>query len=239
MFELPEKYKTDVEINLKDFIPKTLKVNDRKRIRNTIKSVKLEYQITGEEIPSVNNADYRCQVIQFYDIEIENIRDASYLVNIYQNIIKPLCVIHLYDTKDEIYSFAIKRLNQNDDMQIIIEENLITDKFMLGVPDSSRDRLLTYMEYIGIKNKTDKLQLYKEWFYKAYMVVNKNAYDDTERLLNANYWYDVGRTTEICKRYMELVAARGKLKRAITNKEKMEINKEIKQDIKKLDREIL
>ena len=237
MFELPEKYKTDVEINLKDFIPKTLKANDRKRIRNTIKSVKLEYQITGEEIPSVNNTDYRCQVIQFYDIEIENIRDANYLVNIYQNIIKSLCVIHLYDTKDEIYSFAIKRLNQNDDTQTIIEESLITDKFMLGVPDSSRDRLLAYMDYAGIKNKTDKLHLYKEWFYKAYMVANENAYVDTERLLNANYWYDVGRTTKICKRYMELVAAREKLNKAITNKEKMEINKVIKEDIKKLDGE--
>lgn len=45
MFELPEKYKTDVEINLKDFIPKTLKVNDRKRIRNTIKSVKLDIKL--------------------------------------------------------------------------------------------------------------------------------------------------------------------------------------------------
>ena len=237
MFDLPDTYRVDVNVALKDFIPKDLKPNEKKRIKEAVKSVKLEYQIAGEEIPSVNNEEYRCQVIQFYDIEVENIKDANFIAATYQNIIKPLCVIHMHDTKDEVYSLAVKRLSQTDDMQIVVEQTLLTDKYMLGVPDRNRDRLLAYMNYAKLKNKVDKVQLYKEWFYKAYMIVNEKAYIHTDKLLDGNSWYDSDRTARICQKYVELVTTRGKLKTAVTNAERMKINKEIKAKIQALDSE--
>lgn len=201
--------------------------------------VSLDYQIAGEEIPSVNNEEYRCQVIQFYDIEVANIKDANFLASTYQNLIKPLCVIHMHDTKDEVYSMALKRLSQTDDMQIVVEQTLLTDKYMLGIPDSNRDRFMAYMNYSTVKNKIDKVQLYKEWFYKAYMVVNEKAYIHTDKLLDGNIWYDSDRTARICQKYVELVTSRGKLKTAVTNAERMKINKEIKTEIQVLDNEEL
>lgn len=237
MFELPDIYRVDVNVALKDFIPKDLKPNDKKRIKDVVKSVRLEYQIAGEEIPSVNNEEYRCQVIQFYEIEVANIKDANFIAVTYQNLIKPLCVIHMHDTKDEVYSLAVKRLSQTDDMQIVVEQTLLTDKYMLGVPDSNRDRLLAYMNYTKLKNKVDKVQLYREWFYKAYMIVNEKAYIHTDKLLDGNSWYDSDRTVRICQKYVELVMSRGKLKTAVTNAERMKLNKEIKTEIQALDSE--
>ena len=239
MFGLPDVYRVDVNVALKDFIPKDLKPNDKKRIKDAVKSVKLEYQIAGEEIPSVNNEEYRCQGIQFYDMEVETVKNANFLAVTYQNLIKPLCVIHMHDAKEEVYSLAIKRLNQTDDMQVVIEQSLLTDKFMVGVPDSSRDRLQVYMDYLQIKNKTNKLNLYREWFYKAYMVVNEKAYIHTDKLLDGNIWYDSDRTARICQKYVELVTSRGKLKTAVTNAERMKINKEIKTEVQALDNEEL
>lgn len=237
MFDLPDTYRVDVNVALKDFIPKDLKPNDKKRIKDVVKSVRLEYQIAGEEIPSVNNEEYRCQVIQFYEIEVANIKDANFIAVTYQNLIKPLCVIHMHDTKDEVYSLAVKRLSQTDDMQIVVEQTLLTDKYMLGVPDSNRDRLLAYMNYTKLKNKVDKVQLYREWFYKAYMIVNEKAYIHTDKLLDGNSWYDSDRTVRICQKYVELVMSRGKLKTAVTNAERMKLNKEIKTEIQALDSE--
>lgn len=237
MFDLPDTYRVDVKVALKDFIPKDLKPNDKKRIKDAVKSVRLDYQITGEEIPSVTNEEYRCQVIQFYDIEVANIKDANFLASTYQNLIKPLCVIHMHDTKDEVYSMAVKRLSQTDDMQIVVEQTLLTDKYMLGIPDSNRDRFMAYMNYSTVKNKIDKVQLYKEWFYKAYMVVNEKAYIHTDKLLDGNTWYDSDRTARICQKYVELVTSRGRLKAAVTNAERMKINKEIKTEIQALDSE--
>ena len=236
MFDLPDTYRVDVKVALKDFIPKDLKPNDKKRIKDAVKLVSLDYQIAGEEIPSVNNEEYRCQVIQFYDIEVANIKDANFLASTYQNLIKPLCVIHMHDTKDEVYSMALKRLSQTDDMQIVVEQTLLTDKYMLGIPDSNRDRFMAYMNYSTVKNKIDKVQLYKEWFYK---VVNEKAYIHTDKLLDGNIWYDSDRTARICQKYVELVTSRGKLKTAVTNAERMKINKEIKTEIQVLDNEEL
>lgn len=237
MFYLPDTYRVDVKVDLKDFIPKDLKPNDKKRIKDAVKSVRLDYQIAGEEIPSVNNEEYRCQVIQFYNIEVANIKDANFLASTYQNLIKPLCVIHMHDTKDEVYSMAVKRLSQTDDMQIVVEQTLLTDKYMLGIPDSNRDRFMAYMNYSTVKNKIDKVQLYKEWFYKAYMVVNEKAYIHTDKLLDGNTWYDSDRTARICQKYVELVTSRGKLNTAVTNAERMKINKEIKTEVQALDSE--
>lgn len=239
MFDLPDTYRVDVNVALKDFIPKNLKTNDKKRIKDAVKSVRIDYQIAGEEIPSVNNEEYRCQVIQFYDIEVVNIKDANFLASTYQSLIKPLCVIHMHDTKDEVYSMAVKRLSQTDDMQIVVEQALLTDKYMIGIPDSNRDRLTEYMNYATLKNKIDKVQLYKEWFYKAYMVVNEKAYIRTDKLLDGNIWYDSDRTGRICQKYVELVTSRGKLKTAVTNAERMEINKQIKIEVQALDNEEL
>lgn len=239
MFDLPDTYRVDVKVALKDFIPKDLKPNDKKRIKDAVKSVRLDYQITGEEIPSVTNEEYRCQVIQFYDIEVANIKDANFLASTYQNLIKPLCVIHMHDTKDEVYSMAVKRLSQTDDMQIVVEQTLLTEKYMLGIPDSNRDRFMAYMNYSTVKNKIDKVKLYKEWFYKAYMVVNEKAYIHTDKLLDGNIWYDSDRTARICQKYVELVTSRGKLKTAVTNAERMKINKEIKTEVQALDNEEL
>ena len=239
MFDLPDMYRVDVNVNLKDFIPKDLKTKDKKRIRDSIQSVKLEYQIAGEEIPSVINEEYRCQVIQFYDMKLENIKEVKYLSTIYQSLIKPFCVIHFYDTKDEMYSFAIKRLSQTDHMQIIIEQNLLTGKYMLGVPDSGRERLLAYMDYTKLKNRIDKVQFYKELFYKAYMISNEKAYIHTQKLLDGNCWYDSDRTARICKKYMDLVSLRDRLNTAVTNAERIKFNKEIKAEIQELDREAI
>lgn len=238
MFNLPDRYKTDVKVALKDFIPKDLKPNDKKRIKDAVKEVRLVYQIAGEEIPSVVDANYRCQAIQFFDIEVFDIKDAQFLASTYQNLIKPYCVIHMHDAKDEVYSFAVKRLNQQDDTQIVIEESLVTEKYPMNLPDEGRNRLLAYMDFLTIKNKLDKVALYKEWYSKAYILANEKAYEQTQLILDGNFWYDSDRTARVVGKYVELVNARASLKKATTNADRMKVNKLIKTAIADLDMEM-
>lgn len=235
MFNLPERYKIDVKVALKDFIPKDLTLNEKKRVRDAVKEVKLTHQIAGEEIPSVMDENYRCQAIQFYDIEVVDIKDALFLASTYQNLIKPFCVIHLHDAKQEVYSLAVKRLNQQDETQIIIESSLVTEKYPMNLPDESRDRLLAYMDFMSVKNKLDKVALYKEWYSKAYIIANDKAYDKTQVILDGNFWYDADRTARICGKYAELVYARASLKKATGNAERMKINKNIKYVLQELN----
>lgn len=235
MFNIPEHYKTNVKLALKDFIPKDLKPDDKKRIKDIIKEVRLMYQITGEEIPSVINNEYRCEVIQFYDMELQSIKAASYLASVYQNLIKPLCIFHMYDSQYELYSFAVKRLNQTDDNQIVIEDSILTENYPVGLLDDGRNRLLEYLDYMQIKNKTNKINLYKEWYYRTYMIMNESAYSNTERILDGNGWYDSEHMELLYTYYKKLVDTRGMLKKAITGTEKMNLNKEIKKVIQNID----
>lgn len=235
MFNLPDRYKTDVKVALKDFIPKDMKPNDKKRIKDAVKEVRLAYQIAGEEIPSVVDENYRCEVIQFFDMEVTNIKDANFLASIYQNMIKPYCVIHMYDTKDEVYSFATKRLNQQDNTQIVIEDSLITEKYSANLPDERKNRFLSYMDFFTIKNKIEKVSLYNEWYSKAYIISNEKAYVQTQLVLDGNFWYDRDRTDRIVAKYAEIVNAREGLKKANGNAERMKINKMIKNAIANLD----
>lgn len=73
------------------------------------------------------------------------------------NQIKPLCVIRMHDSQDELYSLTLKRLNQTDENQIVIEYNILTEKYLVGLPDASRNRLLKYLDYLQIKSKTNKV----------------------------------------------------------------------------------
>ena len=239
MFNIPEKYRVDVDINMKDFVPKELKQEQKRRIREIMKKVTLAYQIAGEEIPSVQDEEYRCQVIQFYDMEISNIKEAGFIAKIYQEKIKSLCVLRLHDAAKETYSFAVKRLNQQDDTQVVIETSIITDCFQIGLPGTKRERLLRYITYENVCNKTNKLNFYKEIYGKVYMLTNEKAYANMQNILDSNIWYDARRAERIFGYYKGLVEQRGKLKMIVANADKVALNKEIKDSIRAVDEEII
>ena len=110
---------------------------------------------------------------------------------------------------------------------------------MLNVPDSQRRRFLQYLSFTQIKNTQNKVGLYKEWFYKAYILKNDKVYAKAEKVLNSNIWYDPDKTARIASKYIELVKQRNNLKKAVTNAEYMKVNKSIKMALESLDSEKL
>ena len=238
MFNIPDRFKTDLDVKLKDFIPKDLNPNDKRRIRETIRSVKMTYQIAGEEIPSIVNDEYRCQVIQFYEIELDSIKDANFIASTYQSLIKPLCVMRLYDSKEEEYSFADKRLSQTEENQIVVEDAYLSQKYPFGLPGEGIGKYLEYLSFDNIKNKTDKLAFYREWMYKLYILENKAAYSDVEVILKNNIWYSSTRAVSIYRKYVELVKAREDVSRAQINIEKIKANKAVKAAKNEINKEL-
>lgn len=85
-------------------------------------------------------------------MEVVDIKDSAFLVATYQSMIKRFCVLRLLDAKEKVYSLAVKRLNQQDPTQIVVEQSLITDGFQLYTPDHAREaflelcRLCTYQK---------------------------------------------------------------------------------------------
>ena len=163
---IPDEYKVNSKIPIKEFIPKFLKPEQKRRIRNSIRSVIITHQIAGQKIPSFVDENNRCEVIQFFDIEIGNIKEAPFVANIYQAVIKSPCVIHFYDAVSESYSFGLKRLNRQDENEVVVEYAFITKPFSRVLPSSQKDALLSAISYENIRCKVNKLSFYNEMFVR-------------------------------------------------------------------------
>ena len=146
--------------------------------------------------------------------------------------------MRFYDSKDEEYSFADKRLSQTEENQIVVEDVYLSQKYPYGLPGEGIGKYLEYLSYDKIKNKADKLGFYREWMYKIYLLEHKAVFADVELLLNNNAWYSATRAITIYQKYAELVRARDAAAKAQTNLEKIMSNKEIKAAKEMLEKEL-
>ena len=227
---IPDEYKVNSKIPIKEFIPKFLKPEQKRRIRNSIRSVIITHQIAGQKIPSFVDENNRCEVIQFFDIEVGNIKDAPFVANIYQAVIKSPCVIHFYDAVSESYSFGLKRLNRQDENEIVVEYAFITKPFSRVLPSSQKDALLSAIAYENIRCKVNN-----EMFVKAYVVHNDTAYQKAFELLNTKLWYDADKTVALYSAYKDLVSQKYMLSKSTTQAEKLPYNIKIKKNIEILN----
>lgn len=235
MFDIPEQYKMDVKIPLKDFIPKDLKPEVKRKVKNAVKEVRLLYQISGEEIPSVMNEEYRCQVIQVYDIQIQNIKGAPFIANTYQNLIKSLCILRIRDSVKELYSFAIKRLSQTEENEIVVTESSMTEPFLIALPDKKKEELRRMLSYKQLLNKTNKVNLYVEAYTKQYLIKNEKSYANIEQVMARPVWYDTKKVLYLHSLLKGIVSKKDSISKVNSNAEKVKLNQEIKELFAQID----
>ena len=233
MIKLPRKYEKNKKISIKDFVSKSFRPEERKKIREIVKEVRLTHQIDGEEIPSIKNEIYNIEVIQFFDFKVSDIRNSAFLTGLYQKLIKNPAVLRIYDENSEMYSFALKRLNQNDKNEIVVTDEFATDIFYLTM-SNKKVEFEEITDYENIVNKINKLNFYTEMYIKSYILKNENIYKDLKSFLKNPIWYDVEKMNSFYKNLKELVNYREEFKKISINARKIEINKKIKETILKL-----
>ncbi|MFA1754289.1 DUF4391 domain-containing protein [Fusobacterium animalis] len=235
MINIPENYILNKKIPIKEFIPMILSSNIRKNIKNNVKKVVLTYQIYGEEIPSLINDIYNCQLIQFYDFELENIKKAKYISEIYQRLIKSLCVLRIYDNNKEIYSFALKRLNQNDKNEIVVSDEFLTEEFETYLPSFSKRELGNIISFEKILNKSNKVNFYFEMYTKVFIQKYQKIYQKSKEILEKPIWYDESKSKMIYELFKNMINLREKIEKINLASEKVKCNQEIREIIKKIE----
>ena len=233
---MPERYEVNQEIKLKNFILKEFKPIEKKKIKEYVKSVILKYVINDEEIPSVEDERYIFKVIQYFDFEITDIKKAGFLANLYQESIKTPCVLRFYDNSKEVYSLALKRLNQNDRNEIVVTDTVMTEIFELSMSSSAKREVEGVLDYSKILNRTNKVNFYSEMFIRNYILKNQKYYQKSGNILESLIWYDRNKMNDIFEKFKNLVIYKEKIKLAIKNSEKIEINKKIRELILELDK---
>ena len=228
MFGLDDKYKLNKKIDVKTFIKKDFNVSDKKRLKESLKNVTLVYQLVGEDIPSIINEEYNCQVILFLDIEINNIKNASFVGGIIQSEIKSLCIMKIHDKNTQRYYFAEKRLNLQDNNNVIIENIVITKESSIFFFDDWVERLEEYLKFSNIILKENKLFFYREMMTKAFIIIELNFDLEGNKLLESNLWYNSRKVKEVLINLKEIEKLKLQLKKIKDTKEKVSVNKKIK-----------
>lgn len=234
MFEIPSKYEINQKVLLRQLIPNSLKSQDKSKLKDNIKSVYLKYQIVGEDIPSLVNEEYNYTAIQIFDFEVKAVNQANYIANIYQKLIKNPCILRIFDSEKVVYSFALKRLNQQDNTEIIITDFLVSKPFSVRL-DIEKINYLKTIGFNGVINKANKKVFYQEMYLKNFIKTNNKLYQNINSLLGKNFWYDEQKTSKVLSKLKELERLKKQQSEVHINIEKIKIQKQIKQILDELE----
>ena len=232
---MPSKYAADSAIEPKAFIRRDMKKPEKDRIRENLLTVRLIWQIAGEEIPSLINDDYNCSVIMGLDVKLRAVKHSSFFAELVQHMIKAPCVIRFHDQSEEVYSFAHKRLSHTDASQVVIETRVETPPLSLTFPDKTAGKLRQYLSFDALLNKSDKLSLYLEATVKAFIISPPKLYGGIEDLLDRKLWYNCDDILTLFGRLLELQRLNGEIKAEKLPGARAQLNGEIKRLIGELE----
>lgn len=229
MLGLPSEYVIDKSIQVSTFMTSDLMPKEKKRFKENVESIKLAYQIAGESIPSLINDQYDCQAILFFDVQLKTLKDASFICDIMQKLVKPLCVIRCYDLKGmQTFSFAHKRLNLQDRTQVVIEDSILSAISSSQLTDDTVTLMNDFAAFEKIRNKANKMTFYIELMTKAYIISHILAWSGSKDLLVSKAWYNVSDVLLIFEYYKRVLQLQKDKKAAKTISEQAKYNTELK-----------
>lgn len=234
MLSLPEKYRKDTHIAKSTFISGgNLAGAERKRFETSVEEIRIMYQIEGFDIPNLVNDEYNCQVIMFICIKLKDLKQAAFIAKVMQKCIAPLCVIEFTDGVNAQYSFADKRLNKQNEKEIVIENEYLTDKLPLNQQNDKKTLFSLYIDYETILNRNNKHSYYLEMMTKAFLVFNQELFSG--ELIDSRMWHDDNKVLRCYPLLKKLKALKLSAAKAKTVSEKSDLNRQIKSVIKELE----
>lgn len=233
----PDKYKVNKKYPKKLFLDnKEIESKDRTFIKKHIVSVELVAQISGEDIPSVDNEDYKYKVIQYLEVELDDIKNAKDMGSIFQDIFKSPLIVKFYDKNGYYaYSYALKRISKVDNKEVVI-----TDYFTTKKVDSFIDieTIGFYNEYLAIDkilNNSNKVCLYYEVYIKSFIIENRKLINNYVDLLNSKLYYNFQNMFDFYSTLVELIICEENIKKANVISKKIEINNKKKMILEKIE----
>lgn len=228
MLGLPKNYEQRKRFNKKLFISKDESLNIKKKIKDSLLKISLVGQVQGNNIPSLVNENFNASVIMFLEVEVDNIKNAKFLNEIFQELLKAFAIIKFYDYRgNNVYGFGYKRLSKNDKSEIVLESSFVSEVFIEELFDETLELFEEYIDFSNIKNTNNKLYLYEEIMVKAYVISNKNLWGKWRNILESNIWYNHSKINEIFKLLREVKDIKDKQKKIKNINETIGQNKEL------------
>lgn len=219
-------------------IPKEIKPNERRKLRELILEVELSEQIQGETIPSIIDDDINCQVIIFLNVKINNINSVHFVASILQEKIKSFCVIRFYDQINEVYSFAHKRLSKIDSGEIVIDNMFETKPIPIALNSEQKRLMNKYVSYGVIWNTKTKYEFYLELSIKTYIIFNIKLYSKTRDLLESEIWMNEDEMMDVYNSILLIEKLKSEQLKTDLSIDKVRINSELKKIMEHLNEKL-
>lgn len=227
----PDRYKTNKKYPKKLFLEnKDIEAKDRSFIKKHVISVDLSHQIMGEDVPSVDNEDYKYKVIQYLEVEVDDIENAKNIGEIFQGIFKSPLIIRFYDEKGYYtYSLALKRISKVNSNEIVITDILNTKKLDSIINIDVKSLYDKYINFDSLLNTLNKVYLYYEIYIKAFIIDNRKEINSYKDLLDSKIYYDFNNMVDTYTALNSLIKCENNIKKASTMSKKIEINNKKKE----------
>lgn len=236
MIDLPDSWRVETtgkRLNLKSFTPSTLATAQRARLRKILSRATLTHQLTGPEIPSLINDEYRCQAILFLDIELTDLRQADFAARTIQPQIKEHAVLRLHDRGDRfVLSYAHKRLSLTEENAIVITDAHCTEAY-------SGTTMLAPLHPSALLNRLNKRDHYLEAMTKAFLLDHPKIFLGAPKLFDTKLWHHGPTILALFRALNGLKFLKSQKDRARTQAEKTTLNSQIKTSIDSLKRDFL
>lgn len=224
MYSVPESYKKDFIINKENFIPTYLNSRDKKKIRKSLKRVRLKYQIDKGILDLVNEL-YNIQVIMILEVELNTTNNIEYVNQVFQNLIKGYAIIKYIYKDNVLWGYGFKRLNKQNKNEVILEDSFVTQEYEEMFLFDDYNLYKNYLDFGNIKNKSNKLELYLETMAKAYLISNRKYFKEYRTILDSDIYYSLESTFKLYEILKKIVQINIQLKNKKTTAEKIELNK--------------
>lgn len=221
-----DNYKVNKKYPKKLFLEnKEIDAKSRSKIKKHVIAVELSHQIMNEEITSIDNDEYKYKVIQYLLVELDDIKNAKEIGEIFQNAFKSPLIIKINDNRGYFaYSLALKRINKINSNEIVIDDIFITDKYDDIINVDMINLFSRYLNMDNLLNKSNKLSLYYEIYLKAFIIENRKNISSYKDLLTYNFYYDLEKMKNIHKCIKEIIEINLSLIKSLTIKDKLELN---------------
>ena len=222
----PDKYKVNKKYPKKLFLDnKEIESKDRTFIKKHIVSVELVAQISGEDIPSVDNEDYKYKVIQYLEVELDDIKNAKDMGSIFQNIFKSPLIVKFYDKSGYYaYSYALKRISKVDNKEVVIIEYFTTKKNDSFVDIETKELYDKFLAINKVLNNSNKVCLYYEVYIKAFIIENRKSINNFIDLLKSKVYYESENMNNLYEVLVRLIQCENNLNKTSIISEKIYVN---------------
>lgn len=234
MYNIPNKYKKKSIINKENFIPREETAQNKKKIRESLKTVRLKYQI-DKDIPNLVNDTYNVQVIMILEVELKSMQYVEYINEVFQELLKGYAIIKYIYGDTIVWGYGYKRLNKHNQNEVILEKDYITEEIKEVF---FFDNFLLYEEYLSFKttkNQNDKLGFYLENMTKAFIISNKDMIQNYKKVLDSTIFYSLDITLKLYVIIERIVKTKKQLKNKTVTSEKIDLNKDLVNLNKKME----